>query len=331
MSEVEVESRFTGALLGTFAGDALGLPYEGRHWEWIAGRVGEPREMMKTRYGLGVYTDDTQMMIGVAESLVACGGFDGADMARRFVENFDPMRGYGMGAFHVISKLAAGQPWDQAGVGLFGTGSYGNGSAMRIAPIGVFYHGDEEKLREAAQLSSIITHTHPLGKQGAVLQAYAVSLALRYGLSGDLDAAQMVRKLRDSLPEDADVFCDKLAAVEHLLDGEPSRDEVIGLLGNGITSFESVPTAIYSFLSHLKSFEDAVVYAVSLGGDADTIGAMTGAIAGAHHGYQNIPSRWLGRLENGTKGRDYVIHLAKELYEVSNTCQFHYRLHRPIS
>jgi poly(ADP-ribose) glycohydrolase ARH3 len=308
----EIESRFKGALLGTFVGDALGRPYEG--WGWII-RRSVPNEMITTRKGVAVYTDDTQMMIGVAESLVACGGFDGADMARRFVGNFEFMRGYGMGAVRVIRRLAAGEPWDQAGLGLFGSGSYGNGSAMRIAPIGVFYHEDEEKLREVAQLSSTITHTHPLGKQGAMLQAYAVALALRYGLAGHLDAGEMIRKLRDSLPEDADLFRDKITTVERLLAEEPSHDEVTRSLGNGITSFESVPTAIYSFLSHPGSFEDAVVYAVSLGGDADTIGAMTGAIAGAHHGYQGIPARWLDKLENGTKGRDYVIQLARDLYE----------------
>ena len=307
MSSVDKKSRFTGALLGTFVGDALGMPYEGRGWS------GDPIEMTR-----GIYTDDTQMMIGIAESLVACGGFDGGDMARRFVENFDPTRGYGSGAFRVIGNLVAGQPWDHAGVGLFGSGSYGNGSAMRIAPIGVFYHDDEEKLREAARLSSIISHTHPLGKQGAMLQAYAVALALRHGVSGELDAGQMIQNLRDFLPVDADVFRDKLTSLEHLLDGDPSRREVIGRLGNGVRSFESVPTAIYSFLSHWKSFEDAVIYAVSLGGDADTIGAMTGAIAGAYHGCQRIPSRWLDKLENGAKGRDYVIGLANNLYNVSS-------------
>ena len=315
MALAEVESRFIGALLGTFVGDALGMPYEGSGWGW-GQRHAEPREMMQTRYGVGVYTDDTQMMIGVAESLIACGGFDGEDMARRFVENFDPMRGYGAGAFQVIHKLAAGQPWDRAGARLFGTGSYGNGSAMRIAPIGVFYHDDAEELRKVARFSSIITHTHPLGRLGAILQAYAVSLALRYGLAGNLDAGQMARQLRDFLPRDADVFGDKLTAVQRLMAQEPSRGEVVRTLGNGVTSFESVPTAIYSFLSHPGSFEDTVAYAVSLGGDTDTIGAMTGAIAGAHHGYQKIPPRWLDKLENGTKGRDYVIRLAKDLYEI---------------
>ena len=102
------KDRFIGALLGTFAGDALGSPYEG----WNA-----PAQSIKMTSG--IYTDDTQMMIGIAESLVACGGFDGQDMARRFLENFDPMRGYGSGAFRVMDRLAAGQAWDQAGTLLF--------------------------------------------------------------------------------------------------------------------------------------------------------------------------------------------------------------------
>ncbi|MFC1717935.1 ADP-ribosylglycohydrolase family protein [Candidatus Poribacteria bacterium] len=304
MNSADKRDRFIGALMGTFVGDALGMPYEG----WGVGTG--PIEMTS-----GVYTDDTQMMIGVAESLVACGGFDGADMARRFLENFDYMRGYGAGAFQVMDRLAAGRQWDQAGEGLFDSGSFGNGSAMRIAPIGVFYHDDDEKLREAAQLSSIISHTHPLGKQGAMLQAYSVALALRYGMTGKLDAGEMIQKLRDFLPENAHVFGDKLASVEYLLSGDPPRREVARKLGNGIRSFESVPTAIYSFLSHPESFEDAVIYAVGLGGDADTIGAMTGAIAGAYHGYQKIPSSWLDKLENGDKGRDYVLGLASNLYD----------------
>jgi poly(ADP-ribose) glycohydrolase ARH3 len=314
VNDTEIKDRFIGALIGTFVGDALGAPYEGHDWKWIAERTIEFRDMIRGRYA--VYTDDTQMMIGIAESLVACGGFDGADMARRFVENFEPARGYGGGAFQVISNLSAGQPWNQAGVGLFGNGSYGNGSAMRIAPVGVFYHDDEEKLREIALLSSSITHTHPLGKQGAMLQAYAVSRALGYGLTGDLDTGQMILKLRNFLPEDADVFRSKLVHTEQLLGENPLPHEVVRSLGNGVESFESVATAIYSFLSHQKSFRKAVVYAVNLGGDTDTIGAMTGAIAGAYHGYQRIPSRWLDKLENGTKGRDYVIQLAGDLYKV---------------
>ena len=89
----------------------------------------------------------------------------------------------------------------------------------------------------------------------------------------------------------------------------PDRDKVITELGNGIEAFNSVPTAIYSFLSQPHSFAQAILYAISLGGDTDTIGAMTGAISGAYLGFESIPSRWKDKLEN----RPYIEELANKL------------------
>jgi len=88
---------------------------------------------------------------------------------------------------------------------------------------------------------------------------------------------------------------------------------VVAKLGTGGSSLESVPTAIYAFLSH-RDFKSAVIYAVSLGGDADTIGAMTGAIAGAFYGIEGIPSQWRETVENG----DHIEQLAKKLWEVQS-------------
>jgi poly(ADP-ribose) glycohydrolase ARH3 len=102
--------------------------------------------------------------------------------------------------------------------------------------------------------------------------------------------------------------------VGRLLPIRPPGKTVVEVLGNGIEAHESVPAAIYSFLAHPDSFEEAVVFAVRLGGDADTIGAMTGAIVGAYHGASAIPERWLAALENGPKGRDYVRDLADRLF-----------------
>ena len=84
------------------------------------------------------------------------------------------------------------------------------------------------------------------------------------------------------------------------------------LLGNGIEAFNSVPAAIYSFLTHAASFEEAVVYAISLGGDTDTIGAMCGAISGAYLGVDAIPERWRAKLEN----REYLEGLAEGLWRL---------------
>ncbi|MBC8140895.1 MAG: ADP-ribosylglycohydrolase family protein, partial [Armatimonadetes bacterium] len=86
-------------------------------------------------------------------------------------------------------------------------------------------------------------------------------------------------------------------------------------LGSSIEAHESVPAALYSFLRHPESFEGAVSFAVRLGDDTDTVGAMTGAIAGAFHGYAGIPQKWLRPLENGAKGRDYTLSLADRLFD----------------
>jgi poly(ADP-ribose) glycohydrolase ARH3 len=79
-----------------------------------------------------------------------------------------------------------------------------------------------------------------------------------------------------------------------------------------------VPTAIYSFLSHPSSFEEAVIYAISLAGDTDTIGAMTGAISGAYLGIEAIPSKWQERLEN----REYITELANRLWRIKTRAEF---------
>ena len=307
MQVEKIKSKFMGALLGTFVGDALGMPVEGYSAAMISQRYGVLNEMI-----FGYYTDDTQMMIGIAESLMHCKGFNGEDMAQRFVSNFDLTRGYGPGAIGAIDRLRAGYLWDKAGGTTFENGSYGNGSAMRIAPVGVFYYDNPEQLREVAHLSSMITHAHPLGKEGGALQAYAIACALETRF---LEENGFIRSIKEFLYNDTGIYGEKINRIQHLLETQPSPREVVNALGNGITCFDSVPTAIYSFLSHHESFESAVVYAVNLGGDTDTISAMTGAISGAYHGYENIPSRWIEKLENGAKGRDYIIRLAEQLYE----------------
>lgn len=325
--------------MGTFAGDALGMPVEGwspqriartfgaltdlrsatlfvRVYSAIFGLLADPKNTFSgVRLGRGTYTDDTQMMIGVAESLAACGGFDGADMARRFVENFDPRRGYGAGAMKAIGGLRRGIPWNVVGTQLFGShgGSFGNGAAMRVAPVGVFYYDDSAELRRVAELSASITHTHYLGKEGAALQAFAVAGAVRREPGATFDAQSFLVELRAFVQPDCAEFQEKLTKIGDLLTQQPTVFEVANALGNGVEIFNSVPAAIYSFLSHADSFKDAVVYAVSLGGDTDTIGAMTGAIAGAFHGVEGIPTEWLNALENGEKGRDYVWQLAETL------------------
>jgi len=301
-----LKSKFLGALVGTVVGDALGAPFEGWH------RVRrEDIETVAERRQLLLYTDDTHMMIGIAESLVRARGFDGEDMAQCFVRNYElePYRGYGPGPPRIFRLIRGGEAWDKAAQKLYGGGSYGNGSAMRIAPVGVLYYDDTVELREVAYKSSQITHAHNLGKQGAALQAGAIALATSLEPSVPLDRDNFLARLADYVQDD--VFRHKLSSIKELLAGSDS-DRVVAELGHGIEAFNSVPAAIYSFLAYPHSFAEAVLYAISLGGDTDTIGAMTGAISGAHLGVEAIPTGWEEKLENGT----YIEELAGKLWNL---------------
>lgn len=288
-------------MLGSAIGDALGRPREG---SGISRNEDFEFE--------GSYTDDTEMMIGIAESLIEKRGFDGKHMAHTFIRNFDPTRGYGLGPPRVFGLIMSGEKWNEASKRLFdGNGSFGNGASMRIAPIGLLYHGDFNRLRSISYSSSQITHSHKLGKEGAALQACAIALALPE-IPPSLEPLRIITEL-SRLTEET-IYQRKLGMIQDLLNGSPRKKDVIVELGNGIEAFRSVPTAIYSFLSHLDSFKSAVVYAVSLGGDTDTIGAMTGAIAGAYHGFKGIPTGWVGRLENG----EYIKTLAQRLWKLKS-------------
>lgn len=293
-------NKFTGCLLGTAAGDALGAGRECSFDISEAMEIG-PR-----------YTDDTAMMTGVAESLINCRGFNGDYMAERFVQNFfrEPWRGYGGGPPRIFNMiLKHGRKWDEMlDREFYPGGSFGNGAAMRVAPIGLLYYDEPEKLRDVVLKASMITHSHALAIEGAILQAYAVSLAIAMRFP-DLDRRGFLTKLRGITKSKE--YHEKIEIMENLIDDNADKMDVIRLLGNGIEALDSVPTAIYSFLLN-DDFEKSLVYAVSLGGDADTIGAMTGAIAGAYYGMEDIPSSWMERLEN----KEYIIHLGEKLREL---------------
>ncbi len=316
MNPDKIKDKFIGCMLGTHVGDALGMPVEGYDYKTIEEQYGELREMLDARMGVGTYTDDTEMMIGIAESLVECKGFNGRDMADRFVKLYDPERGYGGGTVRALSLIKEGIDWNFAGERVFGGGSFGNGSSMRIASIGAFYYDKSDDLRKIAYESSNITHAHPYGKEGAALQAFAVAKAINSDPLEELDKQSFVSDLIRFVSAEGKLYKAKLKHIKELLESEPDKAEVINRLGNDSSAPNSVPTAIYSFISHSHDFEDSVSYAVSLGGDTDTIGAMTGAISGAYHGKKGIPQRWLNVLENGERGRDYIEMLAEKLWEL---------------
>ena len=284
-SDLNLTDRFRGVLVGTAVGDALGAPVEGHLHvprDYLESLVDDPPNL--------TYTDDTVMTVGVAESLVACGRFEGAHMAQTFADRYDrePWRGYGAGPPQVFARLARGIAWDEAARSLFGgEGSYGNGAAMRVAPVALYAYPSQHKAAEIAHHTALITHTHPEGIDGAVMQAVAVTALLRQTSTDDPSeiTSVLLSHARTS------VFRNKLMFIDRHI-GDRPLDEIADVLGTGIAAHTSVPTALACFLAHPDDFADAVTAAISLGGDTDTIAAMTGALAGAYHGYSAIPEPW---------------------------------------
>jgi poly(ADP-ribose) glycohydrolase ARH3 len=305
----ELESKFLGCLVGTAIGDAVGARREGRGMS-----TSDDIVLLAEKLRQLVYTDDTHMTIGVAESLIESEGFDGEHMAQTFIRNYEaePWRGYGPGPPIVFGMIESGEAWYSAANGLYLGGSFGNGSAMRVAPVGLLYSRNLEQLREIAYQSSSITHSHELGKEGAALQACAVALALNTPSHEDIDREAFLTMLQDFIRDQS--YKEKIARVRELL-GEQDKEKVVAVLGNGIEAPRSVPAAIYCFLRWPQSYRDAVIYAVSLGGDTDTIAAMAGAISGAYLGIEAIPSEWRAKLEN----REYVEALAENLAILANS------------
>jgi poly(ADP-ribose) glycohydrolase ARH3 len=262
--------------------------------------------MRDGRAPAGSYTDDTQMMIALAESLLRCGAVEESDLATAFRAHFEPERGYGSGTRTVIAQWAAGVSVREAAGLLFdGQGSTGNGAAMRVAPVAVRFFRDEGTVMTEARRSAMLTHTHPEGADGAVVQAVAVAAAMggRDPLAAALAAASTA-PMRRRLQELASMTTRGLDPC--LLGGPGWRV--------AYSATASVPVAVVVG-SRAPSFEQAVTVAVRCGGDTDTVAAMAGAISGARFGASSIPRRWYAVLEDGEHGRSHVERLAVTLAE----------------
>jgi poly(ADP-ribose) glycohydrolase ARH3 len=224
--------------------------------------------------------------------------------ARACRAHFDHRRGYGAGTTRVIELWESGAGVEDAARQVFaGEGSLGNGAAMRVAPVAVRFFEDAVLLATQAARSARLTHAHPLGIDGAVVQAAAVAAALdeQDPLRAAIAAAR-TGELRERL-----LILEGLTAtsVSPSLLGEPGHRI-------GSSAPRSVPVAVVA-ASRAESFEEAVTVGIRCGGDTNTVGAMPGAIAGARFGAEAIPRRWLDALEDGAYGRRHVDELAREL------------------
>ena len=285
-------NRSLGALLGLGVGDALGGPVEGMPPDAIAEEHGRLTEMvgggrLDLRPGQG--TDDTEMAICLARALISSGGFDGrAALAEYVAWSQGAPVGIGQTVRGSLAKIAEGaspseatQRQHEESDGL----SAGNGALMRTTPIGIAFAGNDHGLRDATLEDAALTHYDPLAGKAALLHNQVISWALTRGP----DAAAGELRETDWLDERIeDVAIPAVAGLrdqaEHLAAEQGAFAPAT--LGVGLTAYFSS-----------ESFEEGLVWTVNCGGDADTNGAVAGALLGARFGADAIPPRWLDALE----------------------------------
>jgi len=263
------------------------------------------------------YTDDTDMTLALAESIIQCGKVDPEDIAKQFSLHCDLTRGYAIGTIKAVQALRAGLKWYEVARIVFENGSFGNGAAMRVSPVGLFYHHDLDGLKDSAIKQASITHVNPLGQWGAVMQVASVGLAAVQNPMEPFRKEQMIINLREILWGGPIEYIKALNKMEEMLSQgrKLQAREVVQSLGNGVEAHFSVSSACYIAITYSPDFCDAIRAAISLGGDTDTIAGMVGAIVGAHLGEKGLPADWIEQLEDGPRGRSFARGLADKLFQ----------------
>ncbi|GAA4136232.1 ADP-ribosylglycohydrolase family protein [Actinomadura keratinilytica] len=241
------------------------------------------------------WTDDTQMACSVLDVLTRFGEIDQTILARAFAERAEPHRNYGYGAIQLIDGIRRGGEWRALSRGLFkGSGSWGNGGAMRIAPLGAWFHDDLDRAAAQAAAASEVTHAHPEGVAGAVAIAVAAAHAAA-ARGGTLAGPELIDTALAHVTEG--YVHDGLRRAKELLD-RPAA-EVAAELGNGsqISAPDTVPFALWTVATRLDDYPAALRTCVEVGGDMDTMAAIVGGVIAAHHGTSCIPEEWLEARE----------------------------------
>lgn len=241
-----------------------------------------------------IFTDDTMMAISIVSTLEECEKIDQHHLAASFAANYDPARGYGPAMHALLAgiKRHSGSWREQAQALFAGQGSFGNGSAMRVAPLGAYFADDFDTLVEQAARSAVTTHCHHEAVAGAIAVAIAAALAWQHGKAGQEPAAsEFLQQIQQYTPA-SDVRRGIQKAIE-LPRATPVRTAAT-ILGNGskVTAQDTVPFALWNAACHLEDYEQAMWATVSGLGDRDTTCAIVGGIVVMYSETGSIPKEW---------------------------------------
>lgn len=244
------------------------------------------------------FTDDTNMACSIFSILRQRGQIDQDQLAESFAVQYRSDMGYGPAMHGYLARIRNGGDWRKEAPALFGgMGSFGNGSAMRVAPLGAYFADDLNKVVEQAELSAVVTHSAAEAVAGAI--AVAVAAAVAFALRGG-DAptrAEFIDKVLPRIP-DSEVRAKCILARD--LAKSASVDLAVSALGNGsmVTCQDTVPFALWCAGEWLSDYEEALWLTASGGGDRDTTCAIVGGIVACYAGAESIPAEWLRRRDH---------------------------------
>ncbi|MFX0174553.1 MAG: ADP-ribosylglycohydrolase family protein, partial [Candidatus Hodarchaeota archaeon] len=272
------------------------------------------------------YTDDTQLTLHTAEALIKGDGFKLEYIIDEYIKWLDdPPIGPGYGCISSIRNLKTGIPWKEAA-----SNSGGNGTTMRIAPIGLYFYKDPKALKTNAIKSSLITHTHPAASAGAVIIANAIAFLLEKDSERGFSVEEFFKVITNSIVNSQDEIWEEFIKILNKLKSNlhiPIESGLIKFSQAGVKSpyfieqylgkafvhpytISTVICAIFIFLKKLTSFEECIFELATAGGDSDTVGAIGGSLAGSYFGLQNIPTDLVRLVKNYKK----ILKISEDLY-----------------
>jgi ADP-ribosylglycohydrolase len=247
------------------------------------------------------------MSIMVAESLINNKGFNPDDLAVRYVDWIvsGRARGYGRTTLMAVQNLSSGKHWSESGI----AGSYGNGTAMRAAPFGIYFRNDLQSLVAICKIDSAITHASDDAEAGSI----AIALAAAHAVNDDTE--DLLERISEKLPDS------KVKALVYSLGSLINSDEIspqqaLRVLGTKANVRETVPAALYCFLK-FDNYHEAILTAIKAGGDTDTTAAIVGALFGAKLSMKGIDKSFYS-----VEDFDKLVELDSQLYNRSNATFF---------
>ncbi len=314
-----LNNKIRGCIIGGAVGDAIGRDAE---------RITPPTDIDITEYKkwhgwqngpTGTVTDDTQMTMWVAESLIENDGLNPDDLAKRFTSEY--IRAAGRGTIDFIKNIKVKKlEWYKAG-----SKSTGNGAAMRVAPVGIFFAHNCELLKLAAGLQSMITHNDSMAIASGIAVAFAVSMLLRMN-SNDIaeleskikfcnDIADVIEGIEENNyrtrnSDEIDRMHNRIKnKIPMFLKEQKHPEEINEIFWSGAYVLETLPFAIYCFLYTPGDFKKILYNSVNYSRDSDTIASICCQLWGALNGIKSIPEYYISELEY----KDRLLNISDEI------------------